>query len=121
VEEARNRRVRGVRTLVVVALSVVVAIAIVFAMLNAAIALYEYRSDKVTGDSDRARGAWAQIRAGMSEADVADLAGGPSARHGSCWTWGEGWFSDAVTVFEVCFEYGNVIRKSMSSSSLDGD
>ena len=116
VERARSRRARIVRVFVLAAAAVVMAIAILVATLVGLFALFDYRSDKVTGESNRAGRAWARIHTGMTDDVVKDLAGNPSARHGSCWAWGEGWIFDAQTVFEVCFEDGRVVRKSRSSS-----
>jgi hypothetical protein len=104
--------------LVLVVAAVVLAIAILVATFEGLFALYEYRSNKVTGESERAGRAWPRIHTGLTDDAVTDLAGKPSVRHGACWTWGEGWFSDAATVFEVCFENGRVVRKSRSSSEL---
>jgi hypothetical protein len=101
---------------VLAAAAVVMAIAILVATLVGLFALFDYRSDKVTGESDRAARAWAGIHTGMTDDAVKDLAGKPSARHGSCWSWGEGWIFDAQTVCEVCFEDGRVVRTSRSSS-----
>jgi hypothetical protein len=53
----------------------------------------------------------------MNADHVRTLAGSPSARHGSCWTWGEGWIFDASTVFRVCFEHDLVTQKSESYSA----
>jgi hypothetical protein len=55
----------------------------------------------------------------MTEEAVTDLAGNPSARHGSCWAWGEGWIFDAATVYEVCFEERRVVSKSRTSDVVD--
>ncbi len=116
VDEARSRRARIVRMFVLAAAGVVIAIVILVATLAGLFALFDYRSDKVTGESERAGRAWTRIHTGMTEDAVTDLAGKPSARHGSCRAWGEGWIFDAQTVFEVCFEDGRVVGKSRSSS-----
>jgi len=118
VEWARSRDARIVRAFVLIVAGVVLAIALFVAATEGLLAFYEYRSDKVTGESEHAGHAWPRIHIGLTDDAVTDLAGNPSARHGSCWTWGEGWFSDAETVFEVCFEDGRVVRKSRSSSEL---
>jgi hypothetical protein len=118
VEEARSRGRRLARLFVLFAACVAIAIAILVATFEGLFALYEHRSDKVTGESERAGRAWARIHTGMTEDAVTDLAGNPSARHGSCWAWGEGWIFDAETVFEVCFDDRLVVSKSRSSSEL---
>lgn len=114
-EKARSRGARIARVFVLAVAAVVLPIAILMATLHGLIALFEYRSDKVTGESARAADAWARIHTGMTDDEVEDLAGEPSARHGSCWAWGEGWIFDAATVFEVCFEDGRVVSKNRSS------
>jgi len=116
VTESGSRGARVIRALVLAATGVVLAIAVVVATLVGLLALFDYRSEKVTRESERAELAWARIQTGMTDDAVVGLAGNPSARHGSCWTWGEGWIFDAQTVFEVCFEDGRVVGKSRSSS-----
>ena len=117
-QEARSPGARIVRVLFLVAASVALVIVLFVVAVEGLWALYEYRSDKVTGESERAGRAWPRIHNGMTDDAVTDLAGKPSARHGSCWAWGEGWFSDAARVYKVCFEDGRVVRKSRSSSEL---
>jgi hypothetical protein len=119
VTEARSRATRIVRWFVLAAAAVVIAIVILVATLVGLLALFDYRSDKVSGESERAGRAWPRIHAGMTEEAVTDLAGNPSARHGSCWAWGEGWIFDAATVYEVCFADRRVVSKSRSSELVD--
>ena len=117
--EARSPGPPIVRVLFLVAASVALVIVLFALAVEGLWALYEYRSDKVIGESERAGRAWPRIHKGITDDAVTDLAGKPSARHGSCWAWGEGWFSDAATLYEVCFEDGRVVRKSRSQSLLD--
>jgi hypothetical protein len=119
VQEARSPRERIVRVFFLIAASAALVIVLFALAVEGLWALYEYRSEKVTGESERAERAWPRLHRGMTDDAVTNLAGTPSARHGSCWAWGEGWFSDAATVYEVCFEDGRVVRKSRSQSLLD--
>jgi hypothetical protein len=119
VTEARSRGALIVRWFVFAAAAVVIAIVILVATLVGLLALFDYRNEKVSGESERAGRAWRRIHAGMTEEAVADIAGNPSARHGSCWAWGEGWIFDATTVYEVCFEERRVVSKSRTSDLVD--
>ena len=92
-------------------------IVVLFGALYGLASLYEYRADKVTDQSARAERVWHRLRAGMSSDDVRSLAGSPSAKHGSCWTWGEGWVWDAADVYRACFRNGRVVETTVSASS----
>lgn len=80
-------------------------------------ALFEYRSDRIVGDSTQASQVWEQIRSGMTLSEVERLAGEPSATHGRYRTWGEGWIFDASAVYRVCFDDGRVASKDVAVSS----
>jgi hypothetical protein len=64
VEEARSGGRSLVRLFVLFVASVVIAIAILVATFEGLFALYEYRSDKVTGESDHAARVWPEFTPG---------------------------------------------------------
>jgi hypothetical protein len=99
---------------------ILVALLLTVATALGGVALFQYRSDKIEGQSEHARRAWARIHVGSEKRSVRSLAGSPSAAHGSCWAWGEGWVFDAATVFRVCFDQRDrVVRKERSNLYSD--